>query len=386
MSDLATEVSGFVAAHWRNDMSLRSWWALLADAGLAKPTWPIGYGGRGLSKQDANVVGEALALAGVISPAMGGVGSGLAAPTILDVGTDSQIAKYVRAIADGTESWVQLWSEPGAGSDLPSLSASAVVDGDEWVISGQKVWNSSADVADRAMLLARTTPGSTGHAGITYFILDMHQTGVDVRPLIDMVRESHFNEVFLTDVRVSTADVLGNVGDGWSVVHTTLGHERKSVTSRGARNAINVQSGGVAGNLDRTVGELVAMVRNKPAANDRKFALPWRTMLDLARIHGCNSDPVIRQQLVGYYTMNNLFRWSGQRWHPSITKLWNTQVCQASRELSLNIVGANGMLLNEVSNAALRSPGARIGGGTDEIQRNTLGERALGLPREPSLR
>jgi alkylation response protein AidB-like acyl-CoA dehydrogenase len=340
-----------------------------------------------------------LASRGVIAPPIGNLGLRLAAPTLLAHASEEQLATYLPPLLSGEEAWCQLFSEPGAGSDLPSLSAQAVRDGDEWVINGQKVWNSAADVSRRGMLLARTDPSAPKRDGISFFVIDMAQPGVEVRPLRTMNDETAFCEVFLTDARVPAGDLIGRVDEGWTVARTTLGSERSSAGEAGHRNLITVTSGAEAGHLDRLTGDIVARGRSN---RFRSSALRSRDMIALARERGATDDPAIRQGLARYHTLTEVNRYTAQRARAaakagrsgaegSISKLVLGQICNASRDLSFAILGADAMLDRpdgardgELVRIGLSSPGVTIGAGTDEIQRNTIGERVLGLPREPN--
>jgi alkylation response protein AidB-like acyl-CoA dehydrogenase len=279
-----------------------------------------------------------------------------------------------------------------------------VRDGDAWVVDGQKVWNSSADVARRGMLLARTDPDRPKRDGITYFVIDMDQPGVEARPLRQMNGEAHFCEVFLTAARVAGDDVVGAVDDGWRVARTTMGFERAMGTARPARGLVPVPSGERVGQLDRLTGDVVEHARHRTTAAFTGNAVPSRRLLALARERGVERDPVIRDRLARYYTLTEISRFTqlrvaaaaraGQPVGPeaSIAKLAVSNICQASRDLTFALLGAHGTLDGTdapyggaLHTVALASFGTRIGGGTDEIQKNTLGERALGLPREPDV-
>jgi alkylation response protein AidB-like acyl-CoA dehydrogenase len=396
---LRSEVKAFINQSWDTSVTVGEWWRRLAEAGWSMPSWPVGMGGRGLRSSEARIVTEELAAAGVIGPPTG-IAVTLAGPTLLASGTPEQQADYVFRIASGEHMWCQLFSEPGAGSDLASVTARAERDGDEWIVNGQKVWNSGADLADKAILLARTDT-SRKHGGLSYFVIDMHQPGVDPRPLKQMNGESEFCEVFLTDARVRDQDLVGTMNEGWKITKTTLGFERAMVTGRAARGLVSVTAGSKAGNLTRTISEVLSA---QQARRTRAFgrALPTRQLLELAKTTGKNTDPNIRQQLVRYYSMNEINRFTQQRMQAamksgrvpgpegSIMKLAVAHVCHASRELVFSILGMDATITGEAApgkgvylTVALDSFGASIGGGTDEIQRNLIGERALGLPREP---
>jgi alkylation response protein AidB-like acyl-CoA dehydrogenase len=301
----------------------------------------------------------------------------------------------------GEESWCQLFSEPGAGSDLPSLATRAVRDGGEFVVNGQKVWNSGADVARRGLLLARTDFDVPKRDGISYFVIDMDQPGIVARPLKQMNGQASFCEVFITDARVREADLLAELNGGWAVTRTTLVYERVSATERPARGLVFVASGEKAGQLDRLAGEVVGG-RGRPRARFSGSAVPARHLIELARQRGVSGDAVVRQRLAGYYALTEIHRLTqmrardsarlGRRPGPegSISKLVLGEICRVSRDLSFAILGADTMLSGpdapdggEFQTVGLGSPGVTIGAGTDEIQRNTLGERVLGLPHEP---
>lgn len=399
---LATEVREWLATNWHLDLPLRRWWERLFDAGYAFPTWPSGLGGRGLRPDQARVISAELAAAGVIGPPSGQLAVGLAAPTILAHGTPEQINHYIPRIAKGDDAWCQLFSEPGAGSDLASLGARAERDGDEWVVSGQKVWNSGADQSQMGMLLARTDRDAPKHRGITYFLIDMDQPGVEVRPLIQMNGESRFCEVFLTEARVRHDDILGSLNDGWAVAQTTLAAERSNTAGRGATGLVPARSGAKAGDLDRPVGELIEAARRSRTSRIPSGAIPARMMIELARDAGRTDCPLIRQELARYFAQTRVNSWTLRRSAAakgrltgadgSMAKLATARICQQSRDLSFSIMGAEGLLSGDdaplqgdVHRVGLASPGNRIGGGTDEIQLNVLGERGLGLPREPSV-
>jgi alkylation response protein AidB-like acyl-CoA dehydrogenase len=400
---LADEVQTWVDANWDEAMTVREWWRRLADAGYSYPSWPAGLGGTGASRRDAQIVTGVLAANKVVGPPVGHVAARLAAPTLFEHGTERQVGELVRAIALGEAAWCQLFSEPSTGSDLAGLGTRAVRDGDEWVVNGQKVWNSGADTADFGMLLARTDPDQPKHRGITYFVIDMHQPGVEARPLKQMNGASSFCEVFLTDARVRADAVIGEVNHGWSAVQTTLFHERQSVAGGGIRGLYMARSGR-AGDLDLPVGEVIERARR--AARERKStirggAIPAGVMVELAKEFGVAESPLLRQELARYIAQVRINGWTMQRIavakgsltgaDGSIAKLTTARICQESRELSYRIVGSAGMLCGprsplggDLQVVGLASPGTRIGGGTDEIQLNVLGERALGLPREPS--
>jgi alkylation response protein AidB-like acyl-CoA dehydrogenase len=401
--DLVGAVAEFVDREWDEALTVREWWRKLAGAGFAYPSWPAGLGGSAASAAAARAATGVLASRGVVGPPVGHLAATLAAPTLLAHGTQDQVSTFVGQIARGEAAWCQLFSEPGSGSDLASVGTQAVRDGDEWVVSGQKIWNSGADTADFGMLLARTDPDLPKHQGITYFLLDMHGPGVEVRPLRQMNGTTSFCEVFLTEARVRAGRMLGERGGGWRVAQTTLAAERNSVAGGGRAGLVLARSGR-DGDLDRTVGEVIERARRTASSRRspiRGGAIPVQAMIDLARQYYKTDDPDMRQELARYVSQVRINGWTMQRIAAargrltgadgSIAKLMTARICQQSRDLSYRIVGADGLLTGpqspmggDLQTVALASPGTRIGGGTDEVQLNVLAERGLGLPREPS--
>ena len=241
VASLRGELRAWLGEHWDPALGLVEWRTRLSDAGWACPTWPARWSGRGAPAAFAEVVADELARAG--APGLPeGVGMMLGAPTILEHGPDDVRERFLRATVTGALSWCQLFSEPGAGSDLAGLTTRAELDGDTWIVSGQKVWNTSAHHADYGLLLARSDWDAPKHRGITYFALPMHQPGVEVRPLRQMNGHASFNEVFLDEARIPADHVVGGIGDGWAVALTTLAHERRLATHR-ARASATAQPG-----------------------------------------------------------------------------------------------------------------------------------------------
>jgi alkylation response protein AidB-like acyl-CoA dehydrogenase len=402
--DLETTISEWIAATWHESMLLGDWWEALAAAGYAFPTWPVGLGGMAATTGAARVVTGALAAAGVIGPPDGN-GPNMGAPTVLAHGTEAQQARFVRPVAAGLQAWCQLFSEPGAGSDLAGLGTRAVRDGDEFIVTGQKVWSSFAQGSDRGMLLARTNPDVPKHRGLSWMMIEMDQPGIEVRPLVQMNGAADFCEVFLDEARVRVADVVGGVDGGWSVAKTTLAHERRAVTGGRNRRLLTVPAGRLGQNLDRPVGEILSETRVRRGRRRRwgEVLLGSHTIIELARAKGLDRDPTVRQELTRYHVHSEVYRLTNQRVRDntkrgrvgpeaSIGKLSLAMLAHRSRDLSLALLGAEGMLVGpgtyqdgRVQQAALSSHVPSIGGGTNEIQRNIIGERALGLPREPSV-
>jgi alkylation response protein AidB-like acyl-CoA dehydrogenase len=324
----------------------------------------------------------------------------------------------VRSIVTGTRAWCQLFSEPGAGSDLAGLSTRAVRDGDVWIVNGQKVWTSAGHLADLGMLLARTDPDAPKHQGISWFALDMHQPGVEVRPLRQMTGGTNFSEVFLTDAVVHDEERIGDLNAGWGVANTTLAYERASMGAGGGAPPPGALAypGQVAGLLARRAGDFVRSTsgsRRTPAPTDLRDS-PARDLIELARSHGRSGDPVVRAGLVRLHTLRMLARLNTERHRAALaqgrdipgianlSKLLMADIVRLTRDLGLAILGARGMLhayddearaglrARDGSEAAIATTTQALGaqampifGGTDQIQRNIIGERVLRLPKEP---
>src|SRR5579884_2033410 len=256
--DVVAEVTAWLEANWDPDLTVGEWWQRLGESGWAAPSWPEDWYGKGLSREESVRVGSAIADFGALG-APGGLGLLLAGPTIATHGNDEQKRRYLRDIVTGQKAWCQLFSEPGAGSDLAGLQTRAVQDGEEWVVNGQKVWTSGGQIADLGMLLARTDADVPKHQGISYFAVDMHQPGIEVRPLREMTGRALFNEVFISDARVGDDAIIGGRNNGWAVANTTLSHERAGLGAGGGSAAGGAASPGtVAGDLDKRAGDFVS--------------------------------------------------------------------------------------------------------------------------------
>jgi alkylation response protein AidB-like acyl-CoA dehydrogenase len=347
------------------------------DAGLAWVSYPVGLGGLGLSRSDQPTVDAALAAAGAPenSPLRIGIGLGMAAPTILRHGTDEQRRRWLRPLWTGEEVWCQLFSEPGAGSDLAALGTRAVPDGDGWVVTGQKVWTSMAHEARWAILIARTDPELPKHQGLTYFVCDMTAPGVEVRPLRQITGEAEFNEVFLTEVRIPDTYRLGGVGEGWQVARTTLMNERVAIGGGAVP-----REAGMLGVLTRTWRERPEL--RTPAGQDALLRL-W-VAGEAARIAARR----LGEQLA-----------AGQPGaEGSAVKYAYARLNQEMSGFELELLGEEGLRYDDwtmrrpsIVDLEQRTPGYRylrakgnsIEGGTSEILCNIIAERVLGLPAEP---
>ncbi len=381
----------WLRSNWDPSLSVRAWWARLADSGWGFPAWPEDWFGRGLPADAAAGVRSAFPDAGALPPPTG-LGQLLGAPMLLLHASAEQRARFLPALARGEESWCQFFSEPGSGSDLASAQTRAVRAGDGWTVDGQKVWTSGAQWADRGMLLARTDREVLKHQGLSFFIIDIDQPGIEVRPLHQMNGEHGFNEVFFTGAHVDGDRVVGEPGDGWSAAVTVLMYERFMASLPSA------VPGRKAGQLDTPAGAAAARAARARTAGRTGVS---ELVLAVAARLGAAGDPVLRQRLAelwalettnGYLARGGLAAREGRRpsAHGSLTKLARSRLVQAGRDTGMSLLGAQGMLQDpdvpggdQIRHRALSSPGASIAGGTDEIQRGIVGERVLGLPKEP---
>lgn len=416
--ELVDEVRSWLEENWDADLTVAAWWERLGLAGWAAPTLPTNAYGRGVARSLAVQIQQEIAAFGALG-APGGLGLLLAAPTIADHGTQEQIDSYVRDIVTGQRSWCQLFSEPGAGSDLAGLTTRAVKDGDEWIVDGQKVWTSLGQTADLGMLIARTAPDAPKHQGISYFAIDMHQPGVEVRPLREMTGHAMFNETFLTEARVPDSAIIGDRNNGWAVANSTLGHERAGLGAGGGNAGGGAATPGtIAGQLGLRAGDFAPKVRpessDKSAGKKRNNGGTAALQIGLAKGNGTITDPIIRQGLAHLHTLGEIGRYNNERLKATraaggdiagmgnISKLSMSNIVRLQRDLGLAIVGPQGMLhayepaaqkildeatgnpfLIAVTTTALYAQAPPIYGGTDQIQRNIIGERVLGLPKEP---
>ncbi len=388
-------LADWITDNWDPTATVAQWWERLADAGLTNPSLPEPYG-RGWGRVETRHLSTAIRSTSAIG-APAGLGMMLAAPTILEHGNSDQIQQFVPAILNGTDAWCQLFSEPGAGSDLAGLQTRAERDGDEWVVSGQKVWTSEGSHADWGMLIARTSPDAPKHSGISWFAFPMKQDGVEVRPLKEMTGRSLFNEVFIDSARVPHANLIGDLNDGWRVANTTLAVERSSIGGGHGMAFAAAHPGSVAGHLDKPAGDFVGKRLALAAGGVGPGTLGILT--DEARKRGRIDDPRIREGLATLHIDLELIRLSAMRGRVkanrtggegNLAKLRMITALKRVRELSGQILGADMTLWGEdaATNGQLQemtvfSPAPSIYGGTDEVQRNIVGERVLGLAKEP---
>ena len=398
-ANVRQEAETWFRENWDPEIALGHWWERLAESGWGFPTWPERWFGRGLGSDQAKLVDAARSSVGAVGPPSG-IGVMMAGPTIIDHGTEQQCQRFLPNMVSGKEVWCQLFSEPGAGSDLAGLQARAERDGDEWVVNGQKVWTSGAQFSKWGILIARTSVDVPKHEGITFFVIDMDQAGVEVRPLKEMTGGATFNEVFMTDARVPHGNVIGEPNRGWGVAVTTLAHERGSLGASGMASA----AGGVmigrndlgrpAGRRRSGGGEMAAMAAAFGGGGSMVAGLP--------ALVGRADDKVLRDKVMRLYILMEITRFTSLRVQaakaagrgpgPEVStgKLVASELVRQLRDVGLEALGPYGQLMGDdtplggmLQQLALFSPAISIAGGSDQIQRNIIGERVLGLPAEP---
>ncbi|MGW3966998.1 acyl-CoA dehydrogenase family protein [Amycolatopsis sp. NPDC005003] len=375
--DLTRQATEFLASHGPASTGTLEFLRARFDAGLAWIHFPAGLGGQNAPRALQSVVDNVFTDAGAPdnNPRRIGIGLGMAAPTILAFGTPEQRERFLRPLWTGEEVWCQLFSEPGAGSDLAALGTRAVRDGDDWIVTGQKVWTSGAHESQWGILVTRTDPDVPKHQGMTYFLCDMTAPGVEVRPLRQITGEAEFNEVFLTDVRIPDTQRLGAVGEGWKVAQTTLMNERVAI----------------GGHVQPREGGLIGIV-----------AKTWRERPELR-------TPELRDRLVKHWVEAETLRLAGTRLRQQLAvgapgpegsamKVAFSELNQALTGLEVELLGEEGLAYDdwtfrrpaivdftgrEAGYRYLRAKGNSIEGGTSEVLRNIIAERVLGLPSEP---
>ena len=391
------EVGAWLKANWDPALGLVAWRTKLAASGWGVPHWPKRWYGRDLSDGLVPVVEEEFTKAGAIGVAKAGIRT-LAAATILAHGTDMQKEKYLLRILTGEDTWCQLFSEPGSGSDVAGAVTRAEFRGNQWVVNGQKVWTTSAHKAHWGLLLARTDWDAPKHRGLSYFIIDMKQPGVTVQPLRQMNGYASFNQVFLTDAIVPPEEIVSTVGDGWTVTNTTLMHER-----RGADGLRTWASGsdGVGRAYDEERAEIATTM--EPYRWYPQRAGRVDLVMPQAVASGAIRDPVVRQEIGRLLVMAKSAEWTARRARTakeqgkpqgpegSLGKLASSNVARMAARVHTLVAGAGSLLAGSdgpaegmVAEVLLSVPATSIAGGTDEIQRNIIAERVLGMPREAS--
>jgi len=391
------EARAWLEANWSPDLGLVDWRGKLVDAGWGAPNWPKAWHGRELPPVLASVVDQEIRRIGAVGVARTGIRS-LAAATLLEHGTDAQKRKFLRRSLTGEDAWCQLFSEPGSGSDLAGATTRAdFVDG-RWVVNGQKVWTTSAHHADWGLLLARTDWDAPKHRGLSFFVIDMHQPGVEVRPLRQMNGHASFNQVFFTDAEIPAEHLVGEVGGGWAVATTTLMHERRGADGAG---------GGQPRGSDRR-GRTYDEERAETATVMEPYKwYPQRAgrvdlVIERAKASGKIADPVVRQEIAKLLILAKSAEWTARRARAaqaqgrpqgpegSLGKLAASHVARAAARVHTLICGTDAMLSGDdgplggvIAEILVSVPAVSIAGGADEIQRNIIAERVLRMPREP---
>ena len=390
------EARVWLEGNWNPDQGLVEWRNKLADSGWGAPHWPKEWHGRDLPVGMVPVVDEEFDRIGAVSVAKMGIRT-LAAATILTHGTNMHKEKFLRRILTGEDTWCQLFSEPGSGSDLAGATTRAELKGNKWVVNGQKVWTTSAHHADYGLLLARTDVDVPKHKGLTYYIIDIHQPGIEVVPLRQMNGHASFNQVFFTDAEIAPEFMLENLGDGWKVATTTLMHERRGAD--GLRRHAEA--------TDRPERIYQEEAKEIAIALEPYKWYPQRAgridlILDRAKENGANTDPVMRQEIAKLMTMAKSAEWTARRAREaqaqgrvqgpegSLGKLAASYIARAANKVHTAMTGTNSMLTGDespmdglIAEILISTPAISIAGGTDEIQKNIISERVLKMPKEP---
>jgi len=394
--EIRAALESWLEDNWSPQLSLMEWRNILVDGGWAAPHWPQAWFGKGFDAEQAQVVRTVFRERNIVPAASIGP-RGLASETILAHGTDGQKTRYLRPILTGEHAWCQLFSEPGSGSDLAGASTKAELKDGRWIVNGQKVWNTSAHHADFGILLARTDFDLPKHQGLSYFLIDMHQPGVEVRPLKQMNGHASFNEVFMSDAVVSADDLLGGEGNGWAVAATTLSYERQGFR----------RSRSVAFDIEQPGRIYQEYAKELEIANEPYTWYPQREgrvdlILARARETGAISDPAVRQEIAKLLSMQQAHalaaasaeakRKSGSNEivpAGSIGKLAASVIARQAAHVHTMISGADAMTAGPdsatdgvIAEVLVSVPAISIAGGTDEIQRNIIAERVLGMPKE----
>jgi alkylation response protein AidB-like acyl-CoA dehydrogenase len=395
-ASVRADVRAWLEANWDPELGLVAWRNRLIDSGWGVPSWPKAWFGRELPMALEMVVEEEMQRLGAVGVAKTGIRR-LAAATLLVHGSDAQKERFLRRSLTGEDTWCQLFSEPGSGSDLAGAMTRAEFKGNRWVINGQKVWTTSAHHADWGLLLARTDWDKPKHQGLSYFVLDIHQPGVTVQPLRQMNGHASFNQVFFTDAEVPPENLVSEVGRGWAVATTTLMHERRGADgiSRWGR-----ASAGVGRVYDEERAETATVMEPYKWYPQRAGRVDL--IVQRARETGAFEDPVVRQEIAKLLCLSKSAEWTARRARAaqmqgrpqgpegSLGKLISSHVARAAARVHTLISGADAMLSGAdgamegvIAEILVSVPAGSIAGGTDEIQRNIISERVLGMPKEP---
>lgn len=395
-ASVRTEVRGWLEANWDSALALVDWRNMLADSGWGVPQWPKQWFGRDLPAALIPAVNEEFAAANAVGVARTGIRM-LAAETLLAHGSDAQKKRFLRRILTGEDTWCQLFSEPGSGSDLAGATTRADFDGTHWIVNGQKLWTTSAHHAQYGLLLARTDWDVPKHQGLSYFVLPMEQEGVEVQQVRQMNGHASFNQVFLSDARIDPDLLVEKTGNGWSVAMTTLAHERRGADGLRSLNRDSGLTGPIYEEERIEIASVMEPYKWYPQRAGRVDLVVPRA-IETGRIN----DPVVRQEIAKLLVLAKSAEWTAlraraaqQQGRPqgpegSIGKLAASHVARAASHVHTLISGAEAMLTGEDSPMAgiiaeilVSVPATSIAGGTDEIQRNIIAERVLGMEKEP---
>lgn len=390
------ESRAWLEANWDPDLSLVEWRNRLVDSGWGAPTWPTDWHGRGLSDPLGRVVEAEMERIGAVGVAKTGIRN-LAAATILVHGSDMHKEKFLRRILTGEDTWCQLFSEPGCGSDLAGATTRADFKGNKWIVNGQKVWTTSAHHAQYGLLLARTDWDVPKHHGLSFFIIDIEQPGVDVQPLRQMNGHASFNQVFLTDAEIAPEFLLSETGNGWAVATTTLMHERRGADSLRRYAKASDRPGRV---YEEEAAEVA--IQLEPYKWYPQRAGRVDLVVERAKATGAFEDPAIRQEIAKLLTLSKAAEWTARRARAmqdrggpqgpegSLGKLAASNVARMAAQVHTMIAGTDAMLTGAdgaldgvIAEVLVSVPAVSIAGGTDEIQKNIISERVLKMPREP---
>ncbi|MCB1738765.1 MAG: acyl-CoA dehydrogenase family protein [Gammaproteobacteria bacterium] len=396
--DIRQQVRTWLEDNWNPDRGLVEWRNMLIDSGWGVPLWPETWFGKALPARFQPIIDEEFQRIGAVTVCRTGIRV-LAAATLLEHGSDTQKEKFLRRILTGEDVWCQLFSEPGSGSDLAGATTRADFDGERWIINGQKVWTTSAHHAHYGLLLARTDWDVPKHDGLSYFVLDIKQPGVQVHPLKQMNGYASFNQVFFTDAKIEPEFQVGKLGQGWKVAMTTLMHERRGADSLRSWAQGSDREGRIYDEERAEIATVMEPYKWYPQRAGRADLV-----LQRARETGRIDDPVVRQEIARLLVMQKSAEWTARRARAaqlagrpqgpegSLGKLISSNVARQSMRVHTMLNGADAMLTGEdspmnglIAEILVSVPATSIAGGTDEIQRNIIAERVLDLPREPRL-
>ena len=394
-ADVRAEVSAWLKENWDPNLGLVEWREKLIDSGWGAPTWPVEWYGKGYSDMLGRAIDEEFDKIGAVTVARTGIRN-LAAATILVHGSELHKKKFLRRILTGEDTWCQLFSEPGSGSDLAGATSRADKKGNKWIVNGQKVWTTSAHHAQYGLLLARTDWDVAKHKGLSYFILNIEQDGVEVVPLKQMNGHASFNQVFFTDAEIEPEFQVGELGEGWAIATTTLMHERRGADGLRRWQEASDRKGRCYEEEAEEIAHQLEPYKWYPQRAGRVDLV-----IERAKETGKNTDPAVRQEIAKLMIMAKSAEWTarraraaqeqGQAQGPggSIGKLTSSNVAKQAAHVHTMITGANAMLTGEdspmdgtIAEILVSFPATSIAGGTDEIQRNIISERVLKMPKE----